>query len=150
MLTNAIQREFRSKARQCAGWNQPTLLIIGTFHAQGSILIRPAHPGMDWVLTGEARITFPYDAAEGCFRDEAFLSTEGKDAAFIKSDLEAARKSISALLVVGFGICPPSIIGFNHVEASRPFDQRSIPSIPFGSLVVDRSTGKLGTQWAKA
>ena len=145
--TNAVLRECKNKAKQCSEWDFPVLLFVGTFHSQGSTQFAPRKPAVDWILTGEPSISWDLDfSAEGEAGD-TYLTTSGKDAAFLDEEMKSARKSISGILLAGFGINPPNYCGVLHPEAVRPFDPAVLDRVPFGRLEIDRQANQVSVKW---
>lgn len=102
--TGAIRRECCAKARQCSGWGKPTVLLVGTFHSSASRLLRPNCQSVDQLLTGETAcsVTLLFSGNSVNPVGSQVIST-GRNAAFSSVDWEAARRSISSLILVGFG-----------------------------------------------
>ena len=120
-ITNAIRQKCKGKAKQCAGWNVPSVLIVGTFQQDASRRFQPGEPDIEWLLAGITSQTFYVDKNEGKMIGGIFESTKGEGAAFLKDELDAARQSISELLLIGFGVSPPNVVRLIHPEAIRPF-----------------------------
>lgn len=105
-----------------------------------------------YVLTSEPKITMRIDERTGESVGHEYESTDMKHSAFHKRraegpSIEAARKSISGLLLCPFGVDSPAVWGVLHDEAVRPFERQLLPGIPFCRLRDDVDYGSLGVEW---
>lgn len=145
--TRAIWRECRAKARQCSDWDSPVLLIVGTFHFQDSRFFAPDGPTTNSLLAGEASFSWDVNPSTGSPLSDIYLTTSGSHAAFVSAEMELARKSISAILLAGFGISPPQYCGVLHPDAVRPFDPALLDQVQFGQVRIDRDTSQVSVIW---
>jgi len=150
-LNDAIFNECRNKTPQCSDLDAPCLLGIGTFHRKASVLcIKKTFK--EWLLAGEANIGWDVNVQTGEPASDLYQVTHGKAAAFIRPDkdtgsIEHARCPISALLVGGFGVKPPSLFGLLHPRPVRVFDHRLMDRIRFCRLATDYESGLMSTEW---
>lgn len=161
MLTKAVFEKARNKTVQC-DQDLPTLLAVGTFHTAASYLSMDKSCA-NALLTGEPMITWNVDPTSGESVGPTWHSTNLKNASFViarefsvlGSDSDTSteysmvnvRRSISGILLCGFGLLPPPIFGVLHPEADRPFKPELLPQIPFGRLRIDHAEGRLMTEW---
>jgi hypothetical protein len=147
-MNDAVFKTCKGKAPQCGNATEPTLVAIGTFHTDASVLcFQKKFANM--LLYGEASISWLVDTRTGRGVGDTYQTTKLYSAPFLRPDqqLSEARTSISGLLLCGFGIAPPRVLGILHPGAIRPFDQRPQSGIDFGEVQVDRKTGMLSTSW---
>jgi len=139
-LTEAVKNECVNKAKQCSKCSDaPCLLAIGTLHFQGgAICFEQSH--VERILTSEPMITCDIDIRTGGAVGNPYQTTDLGKSAFLRRSqsadmfIEPARRSISGLLLCGFGGRPPTVNGVLHVEAVRPFDRGLLPGVPFCRL----------------
>lgn len=151
-LSDAIFEKCRGKAAQCANLDGPALVAIGTFHrfaAMGSF----KKPVLNWVLTGEPKISWNIDVRTGKQVGETRQITELRSAAFLHPsgtmDVGYARSSISGLLLTGLTLSKRPFIGLLHPNPVRPFDPTTMPQVEFGELMVDDGAGSLRVSWPR-
>lgn len=147
-LNDAVFKTCKGKAPQCGNATEPTLVAIGTFHADASVLcFQKKFANM--MLCGETSISWLVDTRTGQGVGDTYQTTELYSAPFLRPDqgLSEARTSISGILLCGLGIAPPRVLGLLHPGAIRPFDQRLLSGIDFGGVQVDRATGRFSTSW---
>lgn len=151
-LTQQVLNECKNKAKQCSGLDGPCLLAIGTLHCQAGDLCWDKVSVED-ILTGSPCITRHIDTRTGASIGDTYESTDLADAAFCRKSnnpdcsLELARKSISGLLLFGFGSSPPIVIGVLHPNPVRPFDRSLLPGVEFCALEGGYDKGKLSVCW---
>ncbi|HUX02024.1 MAG: hypothetical protein WBD63_04305 [Phycisphaerae bacterium] len=147
-LTQKVLDECRNKARQCSGLDAPCLLAIGILHPAASTICfnRDFVPE---VLTGDTMITMRFDAKRGQAVGKPYQTTDLHNAAFLRpltrsdDDLDhLARRSISGLLLCGFGCNPYNVNGVLHPKSVRPFDRALLPDVPFCTLGHGYTEGK--------
>jgi hypothetical protein len=147
-LNDAIFKTCKGKAPQCGNASQPTLIAVGTFHSAASVLCFQ-RKFADMLLCGETNISWMVDTQTGRGVGDSYQTTKLYSAPFLRPDqqLSEARTSISGVLLCGFGIAPPRVLGVLHPGAIRPFNHRLLSGIDFGEVQVDRVSGKLSTSW---
>jgi hypothetical protein len=150
-LNKPIFDKCRKKTKQCSDTALPTLLAVGTFHYQASVICMTRRDA-DWLLTGETSISFMVNAETGAAVGDTFQTTKLDKASFLRPEpascsIREARTSLSGLLLCGFGCVTPNVVGILHPQAARPFDPGMLPGINFGQVIVDHSTGQLRTVW---
>jgi hypothetical protein len=65
------------------------------------------------------------------------------------SSIEFARLPISALLVGGLGVNPPSIYGLLHPSPRLPFDPAILARLAFCKQHLDFGSGTISTEWVQ-
>jgi hypothetical protein len=150
LLTNWIFQKANAKAKQCSGLDGACLLAIGTLHSQASAICFDRFHAEE-CLTGIPKIEADIDTRTGGMVGEPRNVTNLEKAVPIRPDqsgqrlFEEARKSLSGLLLCGFGCRPSVITGLLHPNPARPFDVDLLPNIAFGSL--RESGGRLHVDW---
>lgn len=151
-LNRVIYDEVKNKTTQCANLDAPCLLAVGTFHFQASALCFQK-PHVESLLTGETSIACDINLQTGHAVGDPYESTNLKSAAFVKPSnllgVEPARQPISALLLAGFGVSPPGVLGVIHPNPVREFDHRILDRIPFCGLFMDLRNATLTTNWTR-
>jgi hypothetical protein len=152
-LNDAVFMKCWDKNSQCSETNLPTLLAVGIFHLQASVLSMGRRCA-EMLLTGEPYISWNVNTETGQAVGDAFQTTKLHSAAFLRPQsrsIQEARTSLSGLLLCGFGCDPlfdkPHVVGVLHPFAARPFDTALLPDIPFGEVRVNPATGRLFTSW---
>lgn len=149
-LNDAIFMKCWDKnSSQCSGTDLPTLLAVGTFHFDASVLCM-SRKFANMLLTGETSLSWNVNMRTGEGVGDIFQTTELHSASFLKPGMRSIRKaraSLSGLLLCGFGCIPPKVIGVLHPLADRPFDRQLLPDIPFGEVRINQDTGRLCTAW---
>jgi hypothetical protein len=140
----------RKKARQCGGLDAPCLLAVCSHNRQVSMVF--AHkPFLEDLLTGELSLSGRVDTQTGCPLGEFRNVTQWRSAAFAKpasaADDVSARRSLSGILVCGFGCIPPKVYGLLHFSPARQFDRPILPQVEFCQLRQRRASGELMTEW---
>jgi len=152
-LNDAIFKTCKGKAPQCGTVIEPTLVAVGTFHADASALCFQRKFG-NMLLTGETSLSWLVDTRTGSGVGDTFQTTGLFSAPFLRPQQPAplqigeARTSISAVLLCGLAFDPPRTLGILHPCAARPFDCRFLPDIDFGQVEVDRTAGRFCTSWS--
>ena len=147
--TAAFKAKCVKKAKQCSNLDLPTIVAIGTFHSSASRRYFRKERLRE-LLTGELSIAWSIDSATGTTGD-SYYRTQLRSAAFLQPDeateIAFVRQSISGLLLCGFGVDPPRVLGVLHPDAARPFSASTLPDIEFGRVCYDPSTSQLLVQW---
>ncbi len=155
-LTDLVKRECVNKAAQLSHRKDaPGLLAIGTLHFQASALcVTERH--VEAILTSTPFIACNFDPAAGKAVGDPYQAVNLRDSAFIKpttmptidTEFEQARRSISGVLICGFGSIPPQVLGALHPGACRPFDSNLLPQTRFCRLKPDAfAGGDFMTEW---
>ncbi len=147
-MIDAIFSECANKASQCRDMDAPTIVAVGTFHANAArTCFKRAQVAS--VLTGKTKIAWDIDTFSGQQTGDSYQVTALEKAAFLKPDLREgvgfARCSISAVLLCGLGIS--RCLGVLHPNPAKPFNPAVLPGIVFGSIEIDRATGRLRVSW---
>lgn len=157
-LTDAIFSACRHKAEQCSNASCPTLLAVVTFHSYVSATCFEK-PDVEMLLMGMPAITWPIHLPDCQKAGDAYQLTAFHSAAFLRPDssqeIDFARRSISALLLCGFGVqypnrhgaWMPEVIGALHPHPARQFDPAALPEVEFGWLPIDRTSRQLHVSW---
>ena len=152
LLTERVLDECRNKAAQCADLDAACLLAIGTLHFQASAICFDEHHIED-VLTGAPKIAHLIDTTTGEPIGETFETTDLGNASFLRlirdsdAEIEHARRSISGLLLCGFGCEPWNITGLLHPHPVRPFDRGLLPNVRFCRLKPEYREGQFEVEW---
>lgn len=143
---NRLTEKFKSvcvdKSRQCANLDAPCLLAICTLHPPASALCF-SELDAQLVLTSSTMITARFDSEQGEAIGPLYQSTDLGHSSFIKpSDAPdvayvAARRSVSGMLLCGFGAGLRKVHGVLHPDAVRPFDPESLPQVPFSRVRLE-------------
>jgi hypothetical protein len=149
-LNDSIFNACKGKAAQCRNLDHPTLVAVGTWHDLASMLCINK-PMLSMLLTGQTMMSWNIDVESGRQAGETYQTTELYSATFLRRDnnegIGDARGSISGLLVCGFGIDPPKILGVLNPNSARPFDPQLLPEIEFCQMRLDRQKGELYPTW---
>ncbi len=155
-LTDLVKGAVVDKAQQIASRKDaPGLLAIGTLHFQAAALCIKKHH-IEAILTSTPFIACDFDPAVGEVVGEPYQAVNLYNSAFIKPPLaisidafEHARRSISGVLICGFGSIPPQVLGALHPNACRPFDPNLLTKTCFcwlkGRAASENS--ELATEW---
>jgi hypothetical protein len=98
-------------------------------------------------------IAMRFDQVRGEAVGGVFQATDLHNSAFCRTsrntdnELEIARKSISGLLLCGFGSVPPVVLGVLHPVPARPFDRSLLPEVDFCKLVEGYDKGEFRVRW---
>jgi hypothetical protein len=154
-LTDLVKGAVVDKAKQIGSRKDaPGLLAIGTLHSQaGALCIKKHH--IEAILTSTPFIACNFDSAAGEAVGDPYQAINLHNSAFIKPPLaisvdafEHARRSISGVLICGFGSTPPQVLGALHPGACRPFDSNLLPQTRFCRLKPDAfASGDFMTEW---
>jgi hypothetical protein len=150
-LNNAVFLKCKGKASQCSKVTNPTLVAVGTLHTDASHLCFQKKFA-DMLLMGETRLSWLVNTQTGAGVGDAFQTTEFYSAAFLGQNQQREvgdyRRSISGILLCGFGIAPPIVLGVLHPGAVRPFNRLLLPAIEFGEVQVNAAKAQLCTSWS--
>jgi hypothetical protein len=156
-LTDLVKGAVVDKAQQIASRKDaPGLLAIGTLHFQaGALCIKKHH--IEAILTSSPVIACDFDPVAGEAVGDPYQAVNLRDSAFIKPALtptvdiefEHARRSISGVVICGFGSIPPQVLGALHPNACRPFDPNLLTKTCFCRLKVRAASenSELATEW---
>jgi hypothetical protein len=148
-LNDLVKGAVVDKAQQIASRKDaPGLLAIGTLHFQAAALCIKKHH-IEAILTSTPFIACDFDPAVGEVVGEPYQAVNLCNSAFIKppsagsidTTYQHARRSISGVLLCGFGSIPPQVLGALHPGACRPFDPNLLPQTRFCRLKPDASAG---------
>jgi hypothetical protein len=148
-LTAKFRDECRAKSAQCSVRKDgPCILAISTLHFAASALCFDEMK-TGFVLTSEPLITGNFDEQAGEVVGPLYQSTDWKMSAFLRKCkanplfLEEASRSVSAMLLCGFGCIPAKINGVLHPNPVRPFKPELLPGVRFLRLREnkDRTVG---------
>jgi hypothetical protein len=155
-LTDLVKGAVVDKAQQIASRKDaPGLLAIGTLHFQAAALCIKKHH-IEAILTSTPFIACDFDPAVGEVVGEPYQAVNLCNSAFIKppsagsidTTYQHARRSISGVLICGFGSAPSRILGALHPDSARPFDPDLLPQTPFCRFKCDAPGGhELETEW---
>lgn len=151
-LTESFRTELSNKTLQCSGLDGPCVVALCTLHVSSSVGCFGRRPAEN-LLTGTTSLAMRFDASQGRGVGDLCQITALKDSAFIrfsKTDhgkVECARNPISAVLLCGYGPCPPVIVGALHPNPNHPFDAALLPAIPFCRLRDGWESGQTTVEW---
>jgi hypothetical protein len=147
-MIDAIFSECTNKASQRRNMDAPTIVAVGTFHANAARICFERLTVAS-VLTGKTKMSLDIDLGTGEQDGATFEVTGLEKAAFLKPDSQEevgfARCSISGVVLCGLGISRCLVV--LHPNPAKPFDPALLPGIDFGSVVIDRITGQLRVSW---
>jgi len=150
-LNNQIFEKCKKKTPQCSGMELPTLVAVGTFHHHASARCM-TKLFANWLLTGEASVSYSIDTETGRAVSDAFQTTKLRSATFLtprNNSILEARTSLSGILLCGFGCIPSPVLGVLHPYATHRFDPQLLPGIEFGRVEIDHATSHLCTYWPR-
>ncbi len=150
LLTRAVNQEVRSKAGQFSQLQTtfPIVVFVTVLQFDASAVCVDKRSILH-LLTGTHKIGFTFNTATSEVEGEPFNKTELDDALFVAQSPLALpnsvdphqrfryfRRHISAVVVAGFGVAPPSppILGVLHPNPLVPFQPTALASIPFARL----------------
>lgn len=151
-LTKRILDETRNKTFQCSKLNFPCILAIGTLHSSAGYRCMNKRAAED-VLTGTPFITAQLDTRNGRMIGEPMNTTDLRDSTFVKpcksetTQIEDARKTISAILLCSFGQMPSRMIGLLHPNPIHVFQRELLPEIEFGKLRKLHQDSTFKVEW---
>jgi hypothetical protein len=148
-LNSLIFSKCQEKAAQCGPSQGPCLAAVGTFHQWASVSC-VAEAQVSQLLTGEAMLGFDVDTNRGVVVGDPYEITHLRAAAFVKPgerEILQARTSLSGILLCGFGVSPPRILGALHPQPLHPFRRELLDRIPFCRLAEGYQSGTLSTEW---
>jgi hypothetical protein len=130
-LTRTVLNKIRGKARQASLGEGPSIVLVSTLHYQVSAsCFRPRY--VEYLLTSRPKITGNWDSRLGEVVGDLYQATDLRQSIMVKPEtLQAARRSVSAVICAGLGIAKPHLYGVLHPDAARPFNPRLLPRIPF-------------------
>lgn len=143
-LNAALVSEIVNKAAQCSGSADPTLVAVGTFHEYASLAcINDQFVRM--LLTGEPVVRVEVNRPTGRRINGPIWTTDLWPSAFVgphgDDSFKHNRKSVSGVLVCGFGVSPPRVRGILHPAPVRPLNRQLLPAVPFFRLRSDYEAG---------
>lgn len=151
-MTEKFRSEIGGKVKQCSKVEAPRIVAIGTLHPKASVCCIDEMAAEE-VLTGTTYITGKVNPKTGDKIGDTYESTKLENSAFIRPNksltnvIEHARCSVSAVLLCGFGLNPPNIVGCLHPSPSYAFDTGLLPRIEFCRLVDGYQKGSLQVEW---
>jgi len=149
-LTRLIQARAKKKANQCSELDAPCLLAIGTLHFEASTLVSD-ELHMQHVLISETGLSMEFDEERGEAKGPMIPTTDLQHSAVLgvddDSEVEAQRRSVSALLIAGLGTDPVHVKGMLHPGAVRPFSRALLPRIRFCELDDGYRDGRFRPVW---
>jgi hypothetical protein len=147
-ITRGLLNEAINKADQLANYPMARVLVIATEHPDASLLMG-AHSATE-LLAGTTAISVRVgDIAVG----ETQIVATLRNSVFFRltqdgTQVEPARQSISAILLVTIGRGGASMIGLLHPAAAHAFDHTCLPKVHFVRLTDWPITdNKLRMEW---
>ena len=148
LLTEKIWDVCKAKTTQCCDLGQPVLLAVGTFHYNASARCF-SRRHVEEVLIGIPRITQLMDTTTGEAKGAVREHTNLDRAAFVKldktSEMDYARRPVSAILLCGLGSTPPQVRGALHPCPIHVFDRNLLCALEFCQL--RHTSGCISAEW---
>ncbi|MCB0281875.1 MAG: hypothetical protein KDF60_04790 [Calditrichaeota bacterium] len=128
-ITTLLHRKASHKANQLVNDTYPTVLAISSEHIANGVLF--SNHSVKEFMTGVSKIRIDSVDNKSKYQD----ITELQASAFLRQDsngnIEACRKSISAILLVQVNDDSCKTIGLLHPEPEIEFRYELLPNIPF-------------------
>ncbi len=145
MITTALMREAVNKASQMANYPMPRVLVLASSHPDASLLMS-AHAAEE-LLTGTTVISMRL----GDVAAKPEVVAKLQNSVFFRSaasgEIEPARQSISAILLMNITEAGANLIGLLHPAPVHSFDPMTFDPVHFIRLrswpIVDR----FGIEW---
>ena len=158
-LTGAITSAVGDKAGQFKSFDfdAPFVVFVSTLQFSASCAcVERSH--LEDLLTGSQHIAWDFDSSTGEAVGEPRAATKLRDSVFVRfpkivgAGIQAARRHVSAVVVGGFGVAPPSppVYGVLHPEPLFQFNSAVLPEVPFGTLYPWPSKGHFAVRWSDA
>jgi len=135
-MTEKFRSEITQKSNQCSKVKGPCIVTTATLHSKaGECCIDEM--AAEQLLTGTTYIMGGENAKTNEGIGDTYESTRLENSVFIRpkkgspNHIEYARNSVSAVLLCGFGLNPPNVIGCLHSNPNYPFDRSLLPEIKF-------------------
>lgn len=133
LLTSAYRSAIERKARQLGGLASPGVVAIGLFHGHASVYSTCPHE-VEQLACGQSFIVVPVgrvspDAQP--FHQGTNLYKAAFHTPFLGDRPDDARRSVSAVLIGGFGHEQPFITGLLNPHAIRKLMPGFIPGVKF-------------------
>ena len=146
LVTPNIFNKVKDKATQLANYPMPSILAIVSGHNQVAALFNAGTA--TWALTSE--IHWRHDIGSNVVDPNEY--TDLKNAIFMRPQpdgtVEAVRKSISAILLVGVYGDKSEVWGILHPDPAYPLNVELLSKVPFVRVahwpIVD---GHISTEW---
>ena len=151
-MTEKFRSVIGGKVKQCCKVEAPRIVLIGTLHPKVSVCCID-EAAAEELLTGTTYITGKVNPKTGEKVGHTYETTRLEDSAFIKQGkdkrnwIEHARCSVSAVLLCGFGVYPPTIVGCLHPSPNYAFDRVLLPKMKFCRLGDGYQKGQLQVEW---
>jgi hypothetical protein len=132
-VLNLIRTTVSGKAAQLADYPVPRVLAICSEHWGTSMFFGPG--GAEEIMYGGSNIAIPFtnEGAAG----PAQITTDLREAPFFRikgGEVEACRRSISALLLVHLDPTACHVVGLLHPDPAITFPIQTLPEVPFGRV----------------
>jgi hypothetical protein len=129
LTTEALRTKAAGKAAQLKDQSGARVLAICLEHDHADILM--GSQAVKWLMTGEPKISVPIYPADGDVKE----TTNLKDSAFFRlakaGGVEACRRSISAVLLIGVSQNYLRALGLLHPDPAVPLDHTLFYPIPW-------------------
>jgi len=152
-MTEKCRSEIGGKVKQCSKVEAPRIVVIGTLHPKVSVCCID-EVAAEELLTATTYITGNINRRTGEKIGETYESTLLENSAFIKPSkdstnwIEHVRCSVSAVLLCGFGVDSPNVVGCLHPSPIYAFDRVLLPRIKFCKLADGYQKGPLHVEWS--
>lgn len=130
MVTDGLFNEAIGKAKQMSGYPMPRVLFVASSHPDTSLLFG-AH-GATELMIGTAAFSVPLEGRAG----DARLIAKLQNSVFMRRNakgdgIEAARRSISAIVLTHITGRGADLIGLLHPYPAYPFDPSTFETVHF-------------------
>lgn len=147
-ITTKLLKEAINKAPQLADYQMPRVLVLATEHDSGALLMN-AHSASE-LLTGSTAFRLRI----GDTKAEPELIAGLRNAVFFritkdKAGIEAARRSISAIVLMTIGAETGGVIGILHPDPVHPLDPQTFERMHFVRLATwpIKPGGRFRVEW---
>ncbi len=151
-MTEKFRSEITQKSKQCRKVKAPCIVVAATLHPKASVCCID-ELAVEELLTATTYITGKINTRTREKVGDTYESTQLENSVFIRpkkdspNRIEATRNSVSAVLLCGFGLNLPNVIGCLNSNSNYPFDRSLLPEIKFCSLADGYQNGQLAVEW---
>lgn len=146
MITANLWSKARAKAPQLAEAEVPRVLVACLTHMGASALVGTL--AAEWLMLSEPMIEVPLAERGGATPSHSV--TNLKNAAFFRLEgdrIIAARRSISAILLIALWDDQLETVGLLHPDPAIPLDYTIFGDVPFLRVEWPIQGGRLRTEW---
>lgn len=146
-MTEKIRSEVTSKIQQCSKVRAPRIVVVATLHSQAGYCCFDDLAAEEF-LTATMYITGKINIRTGERVEDTYESTRLENSGFIRpkknspNQIEDTRRSVSAVLLCGFGLSSSNVIGCLNSNPIYSFDRSLLPEIKFCRLAEGYQAGQ--------